>query len=130
MQYIYYKLWRDFTGIVKEDIPALYSMMWLSVIHSVNLLSVLVIVNHFYRLKILYWSKSETTVYCSIILLFMIAINYFLLYKKREAIAEKYRNENKLMKILGIVILYVYMIGSFTLVYVLSQIYPLSGADF
>lgn len=105
-------------------------MMWLSVIHSVNLLSVLVVVNHFYRLKILYWSKGETTVYCSIILLFMIAINYFLLYKKREAIAEKYRNENKLMKILGIVILYVYMIGSFTLVYVLSQIYPLPGADF
>jgi hypothetical protein len=51
-------------------------------------------------------------------------IDYFLLYKKRDKIAEKYKNERKLSKILGIVLLYTYMIGSFILVYALSQVFP------
>jgi hypothetical protein len=55
----------------------------------------------------------------------MLTINYFILYKKREEIAAKYNSENKKKKIIGTILLYSYIVGSFILVYAISRLFPL-----
>ncbi len=125
MKYLYFKLWQDFTGQIKDNTPALYAMMWLSCINCVYLIAFMVLTNHFIKLKLLYVSKNELIIYSSILSLIVMLLNYFLLYKKRESIAEKYSNESKHNNILGKILLYLYMIGAFVIVYIISKTFPI-----
>lgn len=124
MKYIYYKLWQDFTGNVRDNTPAFLSMLWLSFIQCTNIIAFLILINHYQKLKIFYLNKNELVTYSSVFALCMITLNYFLFYKKRELIAIKYKNESKRMKIIGTILLYVYMVGSFILVYAVSKTFP------
>jgi len=124
MKYLYYKLWQDFTGRVKNNTPALYSMFWLSFIQSVNVMTFIVFLNHFIYLKLDRLAKDDIIIYSSILGLLMMVLNYFYLFKKREAIYLKYKEEKKQFKIVGLILLYVYMIGTFILAYLVSQVFP------
>jgi hypothetical protein len=124
MKYLYYKLWQDFTGNVKDNSPAFYSMMWLSVVQSANVLAFLGWLNYYYKIKVFYMNKHDLILYSSVFISFIIAINYFLLFKKRINIANKFKGESMRMKITGTILLYIYMVGSFVLVYIVSQVFP------
>jgi len=126
MKYLYYKLCRDFVGKESNNKSGIFSLMWLSVIHSVNIIAILLVVNYFYKLKIFYYNnKSDATILATIFFVSCMILDYLLFYRKREKITEKYQNESKLMKVLGIIFLYAYMIGSFVLVYILSRAFPI-----
>ena len=77
MKYLYYKLCRDFAGNESNNTSGLYSLMWLSVIHSVNIVAILQIVNFVYKLKIFYLNnKSDTTILASIFFVSCLIMDY------------------------------------------------------
>ena len=125
MKWIYYKLWQDFTGGRKDNSPALYSMMWLSCIQCVNVLTLVVFLSHFFKFNIILLTHNKIVGYSSILAISIMILNFFLLYKKRKAISEKYKNESNRLKIIGFILLYIYMIGSFVLAYAISQVFPM-----
>ena len=117
-------MWQHFGAISTNTTPATIAMIWLSVINYMNIFSMIIVVNYFYKLRFLFANRNKFDPYtCAFVLLVMLA-NYFLLYKKREQIAEKYKHESRNMRILGMIVLYIYQIGSFIFVYILSQIFP------
>ncbi len=124
MRYLFNKLWQDFTGHVLNNTPALYAMFWLSFIQWINLLTITIIINNYYSFAYFTFRTSKIVLVNSITLLFLISCNYFLLFKQRERLKEKFKNENRNMKVLGKVLLYMYMIGSFILIYIVSKAYP------
>jgi hypothetical protein len=124
MKYFYYRLWKIFSGIPTNDTPAINAMILLSCIHCVNIVAFIICVNHFIKINAFYLNKNELITCSTVFALSMFTINYFLLYKKREVIAEKYKNESNRLKILGTIFLCLYMIVSFVLVYVVSKMFP------
>lgn len=126
MRYFYYRLWKNFSKIPTNDTPALNAMILLSCILCTNIIALLLCANHYIKLNILYKSKNDIIIISTIFALGMFAINYYLLYKKKDLIAEKYKNESERMKIIGTILLYLYMIASFILVYAISKIFPVS----
>lgn len=105
--------------------PAQNAIIWLSGIHFTNILVILIILNNFLRIDILYLNKPIAIIFVAVLTMLLITVNYFQLYKKRDAIAEKFKNENKKVKILGSIVLYFYMIGSIALLYVVSKLFPI-----
>jgi len=99
-------------------------MLVLSLIHFANVISFLGVVNHYYRIELFYLKKADIMVYSPILSFILMVIGYFLFYKKRNEIEEKYKNESKAKRRIGIILAYVYMFGSFILVYALSQAFP------
>lgn len=126
MRYFYYRLWRNFSRIPTNDTPAFNAMILLSCIIIANIIALLLCVNNFIRLNVLYKSKNDLIILSIFFSLGIFAINYFLLYKKKDQIAEKYKNETRQMKILGSVLLFLYIIASFILLYAVSKIFPVS----
>ncbi len=120
MKYLYYKLWQDFTGIVKDNSPPFGAMIWLSVVQGVNIGAILVLIKHYFNIEYTLDSKNEVLLFATLVCLILYIINYFLLYKKREEIAEKYKSESKFKSRIGLILLYLYMIGSFFLIYFVS----------
>lgn len=125
MKYLYYRLWKIFSGIPTNDKPATNAMLGLSVVNCVNLITILIFTNKFIRVNVLKLSENELIIFSIVLSLSMFTINYFLLYKKREEIAAKYNSENKKKKIIGTILLYSYIVGSFILVYAISRLFPL-----
>lgn len=126
MKYLYFKLWRDFTGQVKDNTPALYSMIWLSCINCVYIIALMVLINHFIKIELLYFDRNSLIFCSSFFAIAMILLNYFLLYKKRKSIAEKYKNETRFQKTIGFIILYAYMLGAFISAYFASKLFPVN----
>lgn len=124
MRYLYYKLWQDFSKSKTNDTPAFNAVICLSIIHTINILTVLVYFNSFLDIKHMF-SFIEGYSFGSILLcLSVFTLNYFFLYKKRYAIAGKYQKENKLMKTAGTIFVYLYIISSFVLIYFISKRFP------
>jgi len=122
MRYLYYKLWKDFTGSVTDSSPAIYSMIWLSVIQSINIITLLFLFYYYFDLGIETFSGDNKVFYSLIISLFVMGWNYFRLYKKKEVIYKRFISERKFMSIIGYIILYLYMVGTFVLAYVASKL--------
>ena len=124
MGYIYYRLWQSLLKVPTNDTPATNALILLGVVQSCNILVIAGVINHFYKLKYFYLDKQNGIICSAVIVVFCYIIDYFLLYKKRDLLAERYKNETKGKKIIGEILTFVYIIGSFSLVYVTSQIFP------
>lgn len=124
MKYTYYHIWHTGPISKEENMPALYTMIVLSLIHFTNIIVILSVVNYYYRIELFYLKKTDIMVYSPILSFILMVIGYFLFYKKRNEIEEKYKNESKAKRRIGIILAYVYMFGSFILVYALSQAFP------
>jgi len=127
MKYLYYKMWQDFTGVVKGNSPAVGAMIWLSVILGVNIYTLQKALEYCLNITFFNFIKTKNELILSGVFFFLslMIINYFLLYKKREKISEKYKNESKIKSRIGLLFLYIYMIGSFFLIYFVSEILPM-----
>ena len=124
MRYFYYRIFNAFSKIPTNDTPAFNAMILLSCIILTNLITLLFLLNHFVKINLLYLNKSGLTIFSAVLYICIIIVNYFLLYKKRIIISEKFKNQTKRGKIFGIILFWIYLIGSFTLVYVISKIFP------
>lgn len=125
MKYLYYKLWQDFRRVKTNDTPATNAMIMISVFNGINIITLMILADYFLQIQKYTVSRSEIYTFSTILGLSVMGINYFLLYKKRDAITEKYKGESKTMSRIGFFLVYFYMIGSFFLVYFVSKKFPL-----
>ncbi len=117
MRYLYYRLWQLFTRIKTNDMPATNAMIFLSMCIFANVATVHILLDHFSIVKINMDSRFAVYSFTVPLGLLILSINYFLLYKYRNKLHEKYKNESKKQKILGNILLVIYIIGSFALVF-------------
>lgn len=125
MKYLYYKLYKSLKSVKTNDTPATNAMFLLSIIHFVNTATVLILLNHFFSIKIKLVSKNEIVIFAFVIMSLIYTFNYFLLYKKREEIYEKYKNESINQSRIGYIILILYVIVSGVLLYLFGSNYPI-----
>jgi hypothetical protein len=124
MRYFYYRIINTFSKIPTNDTPALNAMLLLSCIICTNIITLLVLINHFVRIDLLYLDKNGLLFFSTVFSICMFIANYFLLYRKRTSITEKFKDQTKKAKVIGSILLWIYIIGSFVLVYAISKIFP------
>lgn len=125
MKYIYYKLYQNLKSVKTNDTPATNAMILLSMIHMANIATLHNLLNHFFNIKMKLLTKDEVIAFAFSLGIIIYIFDYFLFYKKREEIYEKYKNESKLQSRIGYTILVLYIIGSAGLLYVIGSKYPL-----
>lgn len=116
MKYLYYKLWQIFKRIPSNDTPATNAMIFLSIFQSANIVTLQLIINHSFGFKIMLYSKINTMLFACAIGLILYLINYFYLYKGRDKLHEKYKEEGRTQSVVGIITLVLYLITSIVLV--------------
>lgn len=119
MNYLYYRLWQSLKAVPTNNMPATSAMFLISICLYINILTLLFFLNEFVRIKLLYLEKDRLVLISCFLGLCMYVINYFFLYKRRDLIANKHRNETQQMKLIGTLCLY--FIGTFILVYEISK---------
>ena len=125
MKYLYYKIYQSLRKVKTNDTPATNSMILLSIIQGANIATLQALLNHFFLIKIKLESRNEIFLFAGSLMLVLYLINYFQLYKKREEICERYKNENKTQSRIGYATLFLYTFGSAVLVYFVGSKYPL-----
>ena len=125
MKYLYYKIYQSFRRVKTNDTPATNAMFLISGIEGVNILTMLLILNHFLNTKFNFSAKYEIYLIALALGLVLFTLNYFLLYKKLEEICNQYKNQNKTQITIGFFFLFIYIIGSFILVYFIGTAFPL-----
>lgn len=116
MRYLYYQTWQLFKRIKTNDMPATNAMIFITIWQFLNLSLIYILLKHYYNLSIVLKSKSEIFVYVGVLYSILTILNYQFLYKKRDGLLDKYKNETKKQKIVGNVIITLYILGSFILV--------------
>ena len=125
MKYLYYKLWQTFKKIPTNDTPATNAMVVFSMLHFTNIATIQVLVNQFFNFNIEPNSKNEVILFACSLGLVLYLLNFFYLYKNREKLYEKYKDESKSKSIIGNIALIIYIIASAALVYYFGSKYPL-----
>ena len=125
MRYLYYRLWQLFTRIKTNDMPATNAMIFLTLWQSLNLSLIYILLKYFSILKIDLKTKGEIYIFAGITYSIFTIINYFYLYKNRDKLNDKYKNENKKQKIIGNILLIVYILGSCVLLFYFGPKYTI-----
>jgi len=120
MKYLYYTLWQLFKKIKTNDTPATNAMIFISLCQMLNLFAVYVFFILIANKEIIALPKSTVLIYSASTGSIVLLINYFVLYKGREALDNKYKNETKKQKCTGRVFLGLYFLGSTFLAFYLG----------
>lgn len=118
-------MYKSLKCVRTNDTPATNAMFLLSLIHFANVATLLILLNHFLRIKITLASKNGIITFAFVIMAIIFTFNYFLLYKKHEKIYEKYKIESINRSKVGNVILVLYVIVSAILLYLFGSKYPM-----
>ena len=113
MKYLYYKLWQCFKRIPTNDMPATNAMIFITTWQFLNLSLVYILLKYYFHIKFTIDNYITIVVIYSVLTL----LNYLFLYKKRMMIYEKYKDESKKQKLIGNILLILYIVGSFALVF-------------
>lgn len=111
MKYLYYKLYQQLLGTQSEDTTAFSTMFGFSFLESLNIMTIFVLINHF--LKIQFFNVANIRFLGAGLVLALATMNYFILYKNFNEIAQKYVHETRKHLIAGTILLYCYIILSF-----------------
>jgi len=128
MKYLYYKLWQTFKKIPTNDMPATNAMIFLCMCHAANFITIHLILATYSIIPLNFNSKIE--IYSFSILLFSVItlLDYLFLYRNREKLYEKYKDESKRQKLTGNILLILYIVVSFALVFYFGPKYTSSIA--
>lgn len=118
--YIYYKIWQNFSRTKTNDMPATNAMLFVSLCHLANIFVIQIVLGHYALVNMKFSSKYEIYIYTIPLGLLVFALNYLLLYRKRDRIFKKYKNENKKQKLIGSILVMLYILASFVLVFYLG----------
>lgn len=124
MKYLYYKLWQCFKRIPTNDMPATNAMIFITTWQFLNLSLVYILLKYYFHIKFTIDNYITIVVIYSVLTL----LNYLFLYKKRMMIYEKYKDESKKQKLIGNILLILYIVGSFALVFYFGPKYTSSIA--
>lgn len=122
MRYLYFKLYQLFRKVKTNITPATNAMILMSVFQTINLLTLLYLLEHYYDINFSFKINSELDIFPVFVCIPLYGINYLFLYKYREEIWQRYINESQIKNIFGIIVLCLYFIISFILVYLASSI--------
>ena len=117
MQYLFYKLWQLFTRIKTNDMPATNAMIFISLCQFFNIALIYILLLQYSVIKMHFCNRSEILYYTIPLGVSVYMFNYFYLYKVRDKLNDKYKNESKNKKLLGNVLLILYVLCSFALVF-------------
>ena len=123
MRYLYYRLWYFFKKIKTNDMPATNAMIFLTIWQFLNLSLVYILLGYFSIIKIELKTKNEIYLFVGVFYSIITIMNYFLLYKKQDKLYEKYKNESKKQKLIGNILLILYIFWSFVLVFYFGSKY-------
>jgi hypothetical protein len=113
MNYLYYTLWQLLKKIKTNDTPATNAMLLISLCQILNLLAVYFFISLITNVGIVDFPKATGYLYSASIGSIFFLINYFILYKKREVLDNKFKNETKKQRNTGRILLGLYFGGSF-----------------
>ena len=124
MSYLYYILYSHLRKVKTNNTPAFNAMLMISTVQWMNVMVVVLVVNHF--IKIGFLSSKDQSVLSGVTLgLMMYAVNFFFLYRRRVEISRRYGENGEGVNKIGVSILVIYLIGSFILVYFVGSRFPL-----
>ena len=126
MKYLYYHLWQLFTKIKTNDMPATNAMIFISMCEFANIFVGHIFLNQFSFIEINIVTKYDIYFFTISIGILIYTINYFYLYRYRNKLHEKYKNETKKQKVIGNILLILYVLGSFALVFYFGTKYSAS----
>ncbi len=128
MKYLYYRLWHFFEKIKTNDMPATNAMIFLTIWQFLNLSLVYILLKYYSIVEIEFELKSRKEIYlfAGVFYSILTLINYFFLYKNREKLNNKYKDESKRQKNAGNILLLLYIIGSFALILYFGSKYTAS----
>ena len=87
---IYFLIYTDFKKVKTNDTPAYNALLALSLLQSMNFLSIGAVVNYFLKIEI---NKNNAT-YCGIFVAFLLLlINYIYIFRKKAEIEKKYESK-------------------------------------
>lgn len=125
MKYLYYKLWQTFKRIPTNDMPATNAMFFISMCHLANIFVIQIILDHNSFVNMKFGSKNEIYSYTVPLGLFVIGLDYLFLYRNREKLYKKYKDESKRQKLIGNILLILYILVSFGLVFYIGPKYSI-----
>ena len=117
MKYLYYTLWQLLKLIRTNDTPATNAMLLISVCQMLNLLTAYFFINFYANVTGVILQKTTIVIICTAIGSIVYLINYFFLYKRREALDNKFRNETGKQRTTGRIVLGLYFFGTFFLAF-------------
>ena len=126
MRYLYYRLWQFFKQIKTNDMPATNAMIIISICEFANLFVIDILLEFFFHIKLDFPTTNHIYTFAILVGTLVYIINYFFLYKNREKLNDKYKDESKRRKKVGTVLLILYMVVSFALVFYFGPKYTSS----
>lgn len=117
MRYIFYTYWKLLKLIRTNDTPATNALILLSVCQLLNLQATYFILSLYADVDLINHSNSAILFYIILIGSILILLNYFFIYRRRELLANKYKNETKNQKAFRRILVLLYFFGTFFLVF-------------
>ena len=124
MEYLFYRLWQLLIGKSEEDMPPFGSMMIFCMLFLFNLMTIELLIYHFYNIGYTPKDKDGVILYSLIPISLVLIFNIFYLFRRRNKIKLKYENESKLKKRVGNIVLFTYAILSIVLFFIVGNVYP------
>lgn len=124
MEYLFYRLWQLLIGKSEEDMPPFGSMMIFCMLFLFNLMTIELLIYHFYNIGYTPKDKDGVILYSLIPISLVLIFNIFYLFRRRNKIKLKYENESKLKKKVGNIVLFTYAILSIVLFFIVGNVYP------
>lgn len=128
MKYLYYKLWQTFKRIPTNDMPATNAMIFIAMCQFANIFIIHLMLSLNSLASMKFSSKSEVYAFTVPMCLTVYVFDYLYLYRNREKIYEKYKDESKRQKLIGNILLILYIVVSFALVFYFGPKYTSSIA--
>ena len=124
MEYLFYRLWQLLIGKSEKDMPPFGSMMVFCMLFLFNLMTIELLIYHFYNIGYTPKDKNGVILYSLIPIFSILIFNIFYLFRRRNKIRLKYENESKLKKIIGNIVLFTYGILSIVIFFIVGNAFP------
>ena len=123
MKYLYYRLWKLFSLVKTNDMPATNAIIFLSMTQFFNLALFYILALYYLDISFKFSSKNEIYIAVGVIYSLLTFLNYKFLYKNRAKLSEKYKSESKRQRFIGNTALILYVIISFAVVFYFGHKY-------
>jgi hypothetical protein len=125
MEYLFYRLWQLLIGKSEEDMPPFGSMMIFSMLILFNIITIELLLRHFFNFAYTPRGENEIILYSLIPISIVLIFNIFYLFRRRNKIKMKYENETEFKRKVGNIILFAYGILSIVIFFIIGNAYPI-----
>jgi len=125
MEYLFYRLWQLLIGKSEEGMPPFGAMMIFCMLFVFNIRTLELLIHHFYNIGYTPKDKDGVILYSLIPILVVLVFNIFYLFRRRNMIKLKYKNESKSKKKVGNIVFFTYGTLSIVLAFIIGNAYPI-----